>query len=124
MAADLLQMIALINEHNGGGMGCDFRRGELGIGHDNHPIAPPSKPGCRPIEFHRPGVGWSRNCIGYQPLPIGDINNLHLLKGKDSGCIQKHLVNTDAAHIVEVGGSQRTVVNLGKKQGALHSNKN
>ena len=71
--------------------------------------------GCA-VDSYFPAFPFSRNHVGFDSFPVGDVNHLHLFIRIQSGRFDQFGVNRDASYIVEVRFSDLDSVDFGFQQ--------
>ena len=117
---DFFNAVVLAHNHDIRAMLCQFVIAHLHIGHDNHHISGLHHARCRAVQSNYYSAALSRYGVVFKPSAVIVVHDLYFFVYGNIRSIQDVLVNGDAADVVQIGFSDRGVMNFTVEQGAQH----
>src|SRR5690242_4921381 len=85
---------------------------ELNVRHDDNQIAHVDEMGSGAIQLNHAPATLSLNCIGFEPVAIGDIYDLDTLERQNICRLHQDGIQCDRANIVQIRACHDSAVNL------------
>ncbi len=114
------QMVVGIGKDDAGLEATCLLRCHGGISHYDTHIANLNLTGSGTVQADAAAMAWTLNNIGVKTLTIVVVNDMDTLAGYETGSIHELLVNSDAAHVIEVGLSDTSAVYFAFQNFDLH----